>query len=85
MTNEQKDILHEKFQEMEKYSTWTVLFLFLIITILHIVNPHSEFVQSYVQVTFSICLGLVLLFVLLSLLKDLLFPIIAKFYFKNDH
>lgn len=83
MTKEQKEILDAKFIEWEKYSTWLVLFLFAIITLLSIINPHSEFVQSYTKFTFRICLGLVFLFVVLSLLKDLLFPLVAKFYFKD--
>ena len=83
MTKVQKEILDAKFIEWEKYSTWLVLFLFAIITLLHIINPHSEFVQAYVKITFPICLGLVFLFVIFSLLKDLFFPLIAKFYFKD--
>jgi prepilin signal peptidase PulO-like enzyme (type II secretory pathway) len=83
MTEEQKNILDERFSTWEKYSTWLVLVLFTIITVLAIIDPHDTFIQDYIKLTFRICLGLVFSFVIFSLVKDLFYPVIAKFYFKD--
>jgi glucan phosphoethanolaminetransferase (alkaline phosphatase superfamily) len=83
MTEEQKNILHERFEYYESKSTVFVLIVFTIIVFLQIYAYKSEWIQSVVQVTFSISLALVFFFIIFSFLKGLLFPIIAKFYFKE--
>lgn len=84
MTEDQNKYLDERFREYEKISSKVVLILFAIIILIHLIDPTGEIQQIYVKYSFLFSLVLVIGFIILEFLKELIFPVIAKFYFKDD-
>lgn len=85
MTETQNEILEKKFRDYEKKSSILVLLLFSTIILIHLIDPFGEIQQLYVKYIFRFSLILVLAFIVLEFLKELIFPVIAKFYFKDEN
>lgn len=83
MTEEQKQELENRFRYYEKRSTLLVMILFGIIMLIHSINPEGLWKIDLVKYLFRICISLILGFIAAEFLKDLFFPMIAKFYFKE--
>lgn len=84
MTEQQRDILEAGFRKWERRSTILVLILFGVIMAIHTIDPYGDAQIWIVKWLFRICLGLVLGFILAEFLRDLFFPIMAKFIFRDD-
>ena len=84
MTDEQAEFLENKFRIYEKNSSKLVLILFATILVVHMIDPFNSISQMYVKYVFRFSLILVLGFILMEFLKDLFFPLIAKFVFRDQ-
>ena len=84
MTREERNVLEKIFRVWEKRSTYFVIVVFFIILLIQVINPSGSWKETYVMYSFRIAFLTIILFVVFELLKDFFFPLIAKYYFKNN-
>jgi hypothetical protein len=83
MKQEERDELETMFRIWEKRSTYFVIVVFFVILLIQVINPSGTWKEVYVMYSFRIAFMTIILFVVFELLKDIFFPLIAKYYFKN--
>ena len=83
LTESQRNFLESRFRYFEKRSTQFVLIIIAIILVIHVFFQEGSWQEIFIKYTFRFSLLTVILFILAEFLKDLYFPILAKFI-KND-